>query len=1068
MPIRAGAVGPRAPVQRLLWSNFVMTLLLSYPFFSTGRRRSRGAGGWRTAPVVAGVLLITPAAWAQDGGPAVGEAVAPAVAAQSLRLDRLLGDLTAARPATLDDAVWTFAPAPGRELVVLPVAIDAGVSGVALDDPAFSVQAARFLAWVLPDESPDAGRAGGRSGDTGPTEEELLDLGRLLADPDGEAAAALSAAEPGALSDPSDGLPEGVPRATRSLELLPGGRVAWVADRSLPGTVRAAANPPTEADVYRLKLDPEQVRAMKPERPERLARTAGEDRRVYDLRVREANEAYRSQSEAFRTLTDAVRSLPERFEAPRPAVVFAVFEANASGDLILRGHPAGRWAVSRDDLETLGRLATGGGGGGGSRGGGLAVGLTTEQASDMATLARLAADGHPWAQRAAALGLAGSGYLAEAGPDANDVVGGVARRLLASEDAIARNRTVFALAQLESATPAVASLLASASMGAGDPAVDAAAVRARLAVEVAGPAGADPRGGRGGGGPVDMPAVGRVVNAANQMLQAADGPDAGAVVRELLAATGDASSGGRGGGGAGDVEAALIGGLSFDGLPPERFDAAAQAVMESADLYPAVAGGWLNRQLLGSADRGQVEQTLDLLNAVSEPAPVVGAVATRLRRLVLGGGDGAAAGRKPRLNGGLPLDSANHALFRVLSSGDPGLRQKGWRALRWFALPGDGPGSGGGRAAATDDNPDVLLEAVLSAALSRAATPESLVPFLTRQPGAEPVGSAVTRALLRVTAQGDTRSARRAARALLGAERSVAEALDALDADGRARFAARLYDRLAGSLSPVTGLIRAEGSTLTRFLGEALAAGRLPDAAEWADAAGREETLYGHATGPDDALARAAIAALAALAGADTPGQLAAAGAFEDRRRGMRPEAFGEAWAGVRQVIFTARLAEAAGDYRLVVTLRGRVPAVADGGGLASDPVLGTDPAAYGGDGAGGPYGADPAAAGGVTPEAAEHEQRFVLGVVELIADGGTVRLGAGTPEITVPDDQLAIRLPSPGDLKNLEVEELQDLPLERIDGPLDLLPDGHGGWSGAADLADGRRFELRLEPHGR
>lgn len=1055
-----------------------MTLLPSLPFFSTRRRRSLGAQGRRMAPLVAVVMGAGPAAWGQDGGPAAGEAVAPAVAAQSLRLDRLLGDLTAARPATLDGAVWTFEPAPGRELVVLPIAVDAQVSGITLDDPAFSVQAARFVAWVVPDESTDAGRAGGRSGDTGPTEDELLDLGRLLADPDGDVAAALAAAAPEALLDPSDVLPEGVPRATRSLELLPGGRVAWGSDRSLPGTVQAAANPPTEADVYRLKLDPEQVRALKPERPERLARTAGEDRRVYDLRVREANEAYRSQSEAFRTLTDAVRSLPERFAAPRPAVVFAVFEANASGDLILRGHPAGRWAVSRDDLETLGRLATGGGGGGGSRGGGAAVGLTTEQASDVATLARVAADGHPWAQRAAALGLAGSGYLAEAGPDANDVVGGVARRLLASEDAIARNRTVFALAQLESATPAVASLLASASMGGGDPAVDAAAVRARLAVEVAGPAGADPRGGRGGAA-VDMPAVGRAVNAANQMLQAADGPDAGAVVRELLAATGSASSGGRGGGAAGgaagDVEAALIGGLSFAGLPPERFDAAAQAVMESTDLYPAVAGGWLNRQLLGSADRGQVEQTLDLLNAVSEPAPLVGPLAARLRGLVLGGGDdvtGAegAPARRPRLSGGLPLDSANHALFRVLSSGDPGLRQKGWRALRWFALPGDGRGSGGGRAAATDEDPDALLDAVLTAALARAATPESLVPFLTRQTEDEPVGSAVTRALVRVTAEGDTRSARRAARALLGTERRVAEALDALDADGRARFASRLYDRLAGSLSPVTGLIRADGSTLSRFLGEALAEGRLPAAAEWADAAGREETLYGHATGPDDALARAAIAGLAALAGADVSNQLAAAAAFEDRRRGMRPDAFGEAWAQVRRVIFTARLAEAAGAYRLVVTLRGRVPAVADGGGLASDPVLGTDPnasGAYGGYGAGGPYGGGPAGAGGATPEA-EHEERFVLGVVELVADGGTVRLGAGTPEITVPDDRLAIRLPSPGDLKNLEVEELQDLPLERIDGPLDLLPDGHGGWAGGADLADGRRFELRLEPHGR
>ena len=990
----------------------------------------------RTA--TAAVLMATASGvWAQDVAPDVAadadaaveveQAVAPELAAQSLRLDLLLGDLSVAWPGTLQGPVWTFEPRPGRELVVLPIALDPQASGLTLEDPAFSLQAARFVGWMLPDDAAGGGR-GAES--TGPSDAELMDLGRLLTQADDDASARRGSGDAADEAAAAGGIPEGAPRAARSLELLPDGRVGWMPDRSLPGTVQTSGNPPTLADAYRLKLDPEQVRAMRPERPARPARNAGEDRRTYDLRVRESNAQYRDQSVGFRSMTEALRALPDRFEARRPAVVGAVFEANASRDVSLRGHPAGRWLVVRNDMATLGRLAAAGGA---SRGSADAGGLTAEQAADVATLARVAADGHPWAQRAAAQALAGSGLLAVAGPGDHDPVGTVARRLLSSDDVLARNRVVFALAQLESVTPGVAELLASASKSGDDPAVDAAAVRAWLAVQVAGPeaeAGAAPRRGRGA---IDLPAVGRVVTATNAMLQAADGPDAGAVVRGALAATVGAASGRRRGG-PDEVEAALIDGVSFAGLGPDRFATTAAAVLETADRYPVVAGGWLDRHLLGSADVGQVEQTLDLLIAAPQPTP----------------------DPESDLSSGLPLSSARHALFVQLNSDNPALREKSWKALPRFTLS-----AGGGRGDAADDDPAVVLDAVLSAALSQPTTPASLAPFLTqqldRQPNDRALGPAVIRGLVQVTAQGDAASSQQAAQALLGSKQNVASALDALDADGRARFAGRMYDRLTGSLSPVTGLIRADGSTLTRFLSEAMSEGRLPDAADWAQAAGREATLFGQATGSDDALARASIAALAALAGADTAGQLASVAAFEGRRRGMTPDEFGGAWAQVRQVIFTSRLAEAAGDYRLVVTLRGRALAVADGGGLVSDPVLGKDTRAAPGDDADASGAADPAA---------EAEERLVLGVVELVADGATVRLGAGTPEIVVPDDRLAIRLPSPGDLKNFEVDALQDLPLERIEGPLDLLPDGQGVWSGGADLVNGRHFELRLEPH--
>jgi len=123
----------------------VMPLLNFSSLSSIGRRSfqtTRPRCVW-LAPVAV-LAGVAPMAGGQGAQAELEQVVAPAVAAQSLRLDRLLGDLTATRPETLQGPVWTFEPQPGRELVVLPIAVDLNVSGVTLDDPAFSVQGARF------------------------------------------------------------------------------------------------------------------------------------------------------------------------------------------------------------------------------------------------------------------------------------------------------------------------------------------------------------------------------------------------------------------------------------------------------------------------------------------------------------------------------------------------------------------------------------------------------------------------------------------------------------------------------------------------------------------------------------------------------------------------------------------------------------------------------------------------------------------------------------------------------------------------------------------------------------
>ncbi|MEO1237477.1 MAG: hypothetical protein AAFX76_11880, partial [Planctomycetota bacterium] len=171
--------------------------------------------------------------------------------------------------------------------------------------------------------------------------------------------------------------------------------------------------------------------------------------------------------------------------------------------------------MSFEDFELLTQMAGGAGARGAATGDGV---FTAEENVAMARLSALAADPHPWTQRLLATAVAASGYPGRA------VVGDAAFRLteqlLASPLDLARNRMVYALATTEPATPAVASLLEAAARRTGDPAIQLAALRSQLAVQLGDAAGAQ-----------------GVANAAalvNGLIADADGPDAGVVVRQFL------------------------------------------------------------------------------------------------------------------------------------------------------------------------------------------------------------------------------------------------------------------------------------------------------------------------------------------------------------------------------------------------------------------------------------------------------------------------------------------------------------------------------------------------------
>ncbi|MEM1107766.1 MAG: hypothetical protein AAGH99_03655 [Planctomycetota bacterium] len=967
-----------------------------------------------------------------DGQPADPQ---PAVAEIDVDLllgsDRVLSD-------TLDDPVWDVEPRAGRRLIQLPVSFLAGPEGqetTVFEKPVFEFPGGRFLFWSVPE--PEMTRPTSRPSRSGPlpqelTDEQLLDLAGLLSREEADsrvfadrAAAMIDEEEPEVSPD--------APRIAREIfvspgsvdiaEASPGGRIAWEVHRPIAGlSVKSAG----DDQLYALRLDREQLLARQPERGDRLTRNADESSREFNLRRRVANAEQRELTLAYRDLQQAIRELPERVEQDLPPTVWAVFEINALGDgWSLRGIPAGDWSMRFSDWDLLTELA-------GRSSGRSAAGdgdFSTEELAGIRRLTELAGDPHPWTQRLLSAALSGSDLPGRASP--GDSAARLMAAVLASPDAVNRNRLAYALAQLDPATPAAAELLSDAARATRDEGVQLAALRAEIGVQLAELNGRNP-------GPAAGQAVVSAVVFTNAMLADENGPDAGRVVEEFLSAIPDTP----------ETNTAVVGGLRFDNLPDERFDAAVSAVLQNAGTSPDVVGGLVNRQLLGSANREVVERTLDLLGRADEPAPLIEPIATGLQSLVFGppAADRVAPPR-PMIADGLPLDSANHSLFRLLNAGDPELRKKGWLALRYFELSDNGRSSAGNEGGADP------LTTIVDAGLSQAdATPNTLVPFLARQPDADRANPG----LIRVVIEGDASAARRAVRVLRGSERSFGAELAEFDADGREIFANRVYDTLGDGPEPVVGLIRIETTGgrggVVGWFADALAEGELPEAIAWAEAVGGERALMQATVGMDDNLAAGAFAALTAADGGDRELQFKMIDRFKDDRTTKTPDQMAEAWVAARQDIYTARLADAAGDYRIVMIVTGIGPAAGADGAIASDPVLGNDPSVIT---------VDDADAAVVT------SQRTTLGVTRLIANGRSLSFVGGTPELGVPEDRLAIRIPTVSQIKAFDATEVQDLPLEDIEEPLDLLPEPGGRWRGEMMLPDGRDLELVMEPWG-
>lgn len=947
----------------------------------------------------------------------------------------------------LGGPVWQIEAREGRRLLYLSLRLEPGAGeAVELSSPPIDVRGGYFIAWHIPRpgeaEGPERGQRGQRGRPRGPGEAPPepdpfgpgMEPGRdgqggprpdapqppwmrhdapagppEFEPPAGQRGAAQREPAP---PDAAEGLadmaetvdaealtfPEGAPQFARRLGVRADGYVQWGIDRNIrDGEVRSGTDP------WLLKVRPNRIRELVPEPPD-VRRQRGEDSATYNRRRAQAMREYRDQRQAAVAFQREVRELPDEFERPIPpriGAVYAIMDGRA--ELELRGEAADLpWSIARSDLAMLHQFA----GRSFQRRG---DGLGGDVLEDIQRMSGMVASGHPLTARAVAYALHEAGAMA--GMQPNDPVHQLVRALVQSPDDEAVQRVLRDLAMAEAPGSATLRLLRSAADR-----MDNATRLAALAGMIRAGHTAEQQQER-------FHALGLGLEMANELLIDADGPPPEDVLERILRGLEPES----------ELLVAATHGVDFAPMPEGRLDHAIALVIRRAGMHP-LAANWLNHRLLDPADPSLVHRTLELLNDADTGVSPMGPVVHTMFDLVFDRRDATADGEAAQARRPLdlhvevlaPLDSDNHSLFRSLNSGDPEVYELAWAALPIFQIPQHDRAGGMRRSGQHEpDEQDVarLYRQVVDAALGRSSVPPEVVRFLERQPHA----NLATRGLVRVALASDDAVAVDAVRALYASQQPLGEVLTGLGREDRADFAAAAYRALSGNVPRVVGLMRdpSDRSEVVQWFGDRLAQGRLPAPGEWAEAYPDEEALLELvAMSGEPALAEAAVAGLVTAAGgdSDTVDELVRRLTADSDRS---PEELHDAWRSSKRRIHAERLADSAGDYRLIV----QPPAGEDTLGMPAP---------------------------------------IVLGVVELVTGDDAAYLGRNqSVTLAIPDDHFAIRIEQPNDLKNFPSSEIADLPLREIDGPLDLLPQHDGSWRGDAEMGFHGWIEVRLEPAG-
>ncbi|MEM0915626.1 MAG: hypothetical protein AAGK09_13565 [Planctomycetota bacterium] len=374
--------------------------------------------------------------------------------------------LAEVEPDSIGGDMWTFTAVPGRQLVALPLEIDPGgiAEPVELVAPPIGIATGRFLAWVIPTQEQvdaalaqlDDGQADGGGDDLLLRDGNDFDLGgervgdaRRGADDEVAGAMDAVAGVVGQGGVPLD--PELlIPRVSRRATVYSDGRIGWRLERSLAGATMADGEEP-----YMLKVRADRLNALTPPRPERVVREAGEDSRAFRFRELAVQQEYREQVEAFRTLRELVLALPDRFEQPMPAFVWAVYDVPLfSPTFGIDGPPPLPWSVPANawtDLRELGAM----------RGASNADGVAIEALTLVDDLVPLADSGDAFSGRMLAQALSLSGVIP--GAAFGDPVYEAASELLRKGDGVAMQRVLADVVAVVPPTSASLALLRDAT-----------------------------------------------------------------------------------------------------------------------------------------------------------------------------------------------------------------------------------------------------------------------------------------------------------------------------------------------------------------------------------------------------------------------------------------------------------------------------------------------------------------------------------------------------------------------------------------------------------------------------
>ncbi len=784
--------------------------------------------------LAAGVLVspLSPITFAQNGDIPAPPTLTPAPAALpnrpatiDLSIDQLIS-LSTLLVERIEDPVWDLQVEPGKQYLAIPVVVPVSDQTLDLDANVIRIRGGRFVAWRIPTNPAEGGidpTVGLMPSDAAmpglepaqPTQPGFNGLRAIAPD---ESAAAIA-------------LPPGVsvttlqPMLARSITVEPAGKIRWNLERFIPtGTVREADN------LYNLKIRSELLTRKEPLRPRPEPPQPGDTPQARADRARasaQANELYRQQAAALSELRRAVMAAPSKFEAPRPQLLWAIFDVSPAvvRDLQIDGPPPLPWRISLLQLESLRSLAKASVG---------AEGPSRDALMQLHTLVQLVAgDPHPLNLRLASQSLAGAKLFPLSQP--GDDVHNVSRAILDGKDPAARSTLIRELVAVTPPTDATLGLLKLAARNA-DPTTQLMALTGLAQSQNPEPE-----------------VLTLLLETANRLINAADAPPALTVLDQIFTASRGPSTNNTQptppgtvldpaaltaintpapgpdvapgltttpGSIAPNIAALLAQQVRFQFTDTLRRDDVILALIQRSNTQP-LAAYWLSTQLLGSTDSALTQRTLQLL-ASAKLAPTSAAalqqVSLRLPRYaltvdelfgqspsVLTPNDSnlpapaatvTLVNGQPQINLTQPLVIAggDHAFLKLLRSDTPApLRELAWQALPVINFP---TVEAAANVAPSPDGSPVAAPAIspfaVFADIAAAEKPLSVkaVDFLARQPNL----IAASNALIRLGGHDTGKVSDDLLRGLLGSNRPLDQSLAGMTIEDALRFARRLYD----------------------------------------------------------------------------------------------------------------------------------------------------------------------------------------------------------------------------------------------------------------------------------